>query len=173
MSTSPTPEEREAADKVAKQREQEEQSALPYKWTQTIQDIDITISVPANIKGRDAEVKITRTSLKVGIKGQEPFIDVRLFYLFLDTSPLCPSVETTERSSGGEEKQREERLTRTKGRAPSRHNSRRKHMDPRIDLLEPKRPINPPRQSEQNAMVGPRSDNSPQDRHVQNHTREQ
>lgn len=78
MSTSPTPEEREKKDKEARAKEAEEQAKLPYKWTQTIQDVDITISVPSNLKGRDIVVDMKKTSLKVGVKGQEPIIDVRL-----------------------------------------------------------------------------------------------
>lgn len=73
---SPTPEERAAQDKQAKAREEEEQSKLPYKWTQTIADLDVTAAVPASFKGKDFDVKITKTSLKAGIKGQEPIIEV-------------------------------------------------------------------------------------------------
>lgn len=73
--TSPTPEERERLDKEAKLKEDEEQSKLPYKWTQQINDVDITAPIPANIKGRDLDVKLTKTSLKAAIKGQEPIIE--------------------------------------------------------------------------------------------------
>ncbi|KAK3711726.1 hypothetical protein LTR37_009503 [Vermiconidia calcicola] len=73
--SSPTPEEREKLDKEAKQKEEEEQSKLPYKWTQQIGDLDLTAPIPGNIKGRDLDVKITKSSLKAGIKGQEPIID--------------------------------------------------------------------------------------------------
>ncbi|KAK3617379.1 hypothetical protein LTR56_025323 [Elasticomyces elasticus] len=72
---SPTPEEREKLDAAAKKKEHEEQSKLPYKWSQNIGDLDLTAPIPANIKGRDLDVKITKTSLKAGIKGQEPIID--------------------------------------------------------------------------------------------------
>lgn len=74
---SPPPEERERLDKEAKHKELEEQSKLPYRWTQTIGDVDLSAAIPANIKGRDLDVKITKTTLKAGIKGQEPIIDVR------------------------------------------------------------------------------------------------
>ena len=77
MSTSPTPEEREKKDAEAKAKEEEEQSKLPYKWTQTIGDLDITVPVPGNLKGRDFDVMISKTKLKVGVKGQTPIIDVR------------------------------------------------------------------------------------------------
>ncbi len=75
---SPTAEERKELDKAAKQKEQEEQAALPYKWTQQIGDLDLTAPIPGNLKGKDLDVKITKTTLKAGIKGQEPIIDVPL-----------------------------------------------------------------------------------------------
>ncbi|KAI1384206.1 nuclear movement protein [Hypoxylon trugodes] len=67
----PTPEQ-EAATRA---KEAEEQAALPYKWNQTIADLDINITVPGNLKGRDIIVEIKRQKLKAGIKGQEPVID--------------------------------------------------------------------------------------------------
>jgi hypothetical protein len=76
MASSPTPSEREATDKEAKAKEQAEQAALPYKWDQTIEDVDVTVPVPANIKGRDLNVVLTKTKLKVGLKGQEPILEV-------------------------------------------------------------------------------------------------
>ncbi len=76
MTGSPPPEEREKADAEAKAKEQAEQAALPYKWDQTIKDLDITITIDAKYKGKDLDVKISRNALKAGIKGQEPFIDV-------------------------------------------------------------------------------------------------
>ncbi|WPG98085.1 Hypothetical protein R9X50_00087100 [Acrodontium crateriforme] len=72
---SPTPEEREKLDKIAKAKEEEEQSKLPYKWTQTISDVDITVPIPGNLKGKDLDVKLSKNAIKAGIKGQEPFID--------------------------------------------------------------------------------------------------
>jgi len=75
MPDSPTPEERERADKDAKAKEDAEQAALPYKWTQTIKDADVTAPVPANIKGRDMDVVLTKTKIKVAVKGQEPIIE--------------------------------------------------------------------------------------------------
>lgn len=94
---SPSPEERERLDKEAKQREQEEQSKLPYKWTQTIGDVDLSAIIPANIKGKDLDVKITKTSLKAGIRGQEPIIDVGSMFIGIaqhraDTPPRALSL---------------------------------------------------------------------------------
>ncbi|KAF1838739.1 nuclear movement protein [Decorospora gaudefroyi] len=74
MSASPPPEEREKADADARAKEQAEQAALPYKWDQTIKDLDITITIDAKYKGKDLDVTISRNALKAGIKGHEPFI---------------------------------------------------------------------------------------------------
>lgn len=67
---------REREEKDRKAREDAEQGQLPYKWTQTIRDVDVTAAIPANIKGRDMEVTLTKTKIKVAIKGQEPIIEV-------------------------------------------------------------------------------------------------
>lgn len=80
MPDSPTPEEREQKDKEQKAKELAEQAALPYKWTQTIKDVDVTVPVAGNLKGRDLDVKFTKTNLKVAVKGQEPIIDVSKNY---------------------------------------------------------------------------------------------
>lgn len=76
MAGSPPPEEREKADAELKAKEAAEQAALPYKWTQTIKDVDVTISVDAKYKGRDLDIKFTKTTIKAGIKGQEPILEV-------------------------------------------------------------------------------------------------
>ena len=73
---SPTPSERERTNKAAKQKELEEQSQLPYQWTQTIADVDVTAAIPANLKGRDLDVQISKTKLRAGIKGQPAIIEV-------------------------------------------------------------------------------------------------
>ncbi|KAK0516837.1 hypothetical protein JMJ35_001440 [Cladonia borealis] len=75
MSTSPTPSEKEKKDKEDRAREVEEQAKLPYKWTQTIQDLDITVAVPGNLRGKDIVVEMKKAYLKVGVKGQDPVID--------------------------------------------------------------------------------------------------
>jgi HSP20 family molecular chaperone IbpA len=73
MSTSePTP----AEEAALRAKEKAEQDALPYKWTQTIGELDVSFSVPGNFKGRDIAVDIKKTSISAGIKGQEPIIKV-------------------------------------------------------------------------------------------------
>lgn len=69
---------REAEEKQRKAAEEAEQATLPYKWTQTIRDVDVTIPVSANLKGRDLDVVLKKDSIKVKVKGEngEVFIDV-------------------------------------------------------------------------------------------------
>ncbi|KAL8729995.1 MAG: hypothetical protein Q9166_004318, partial [cf. Caloplaca sp. 2 TL-2023] len=64
MSSSPTPSERERSDAEARTREKEEQAKLPYKWTQTIKDLDVAVPVAGNLRGKDIEVVMTKTKLK-------------------------------------------------------------------------------------------------------------
>jgi HSP20 family molecular chaperone IbpA len=74
---SPTPSERERKDAQDRKREEEEQATLPYKWTQTLTEADVTIPIAAGYKARDLIVEMKKTKLKVQIKGQDPIIDVR------------------------------------------------------------------------------------------------
>ncbi|KAI9743622.1 MAG: hypothetical protein M1818_002938 [Claussenomyces sp. TS43310] len=62
------------AEGAARVQEAEEQAALPYKWTQTIGDLDIATEVPGNLKSRDLIVEIKKNKLIIGIKGEEPIL---------------------------------------------------------------------------------------------------
>ncbi|KAI4160144.1 MAG: hypothetical protein LQ342_006002 [Letrouitia transgressa] len=73
--SSPTPSERSRADAAARAKQAEEQSRLPYKWTQTIRDVDVLVPVLPHLRGRDIDASITKTHLRIGIKGQPPVID--------------------------------------------------------------------------------------------------
>ncbi|OAR01168.1 hypothetical protein LLEC1_07673 [Akanthomyces lecanii] len=64
-----------AEDAASRAKELEEQAALPYKWTQTIGELDVTFTVPGNMKSRDLVVEIKKLKLTAGIKGQEPVIN--------------------------------------------------------------------------------------------------
>lgn len=75
--SSPTPSERARKDAEDRQREEEEQSKLPYRWTQTLEEADVNVPIPGNLKARDLIVELKKTHIKVAIKGQEPIIDVR------------------------------------------------------------------------------------------------
>ncbi len=86
-----SPEEREIRDKADRQREAEEQAgmavilvptfiylnylkALPYSWTQALQDVDIVVPVPKGTRGRDLLVVIAKMKLSVGLKGKDPIM---------------------------------------------------------------------------------------------------
>ena len=51
-----------------------------YKWTQTLQEIELRVVFKnvASIKSRDVNVVINKKTLKVGLKGQPPVIDGEL-----------------------------------------------------------------------------------------------
>ncbi|CAG8495066.1 13173_t:CDS:2, partial [Funneliformis caledonium] len=51
---------------------------LPYKWKQTLQDVDITVPVPKGTRAKDLKVDIKKKHLIVGLKGQTPIIEGEL-----------------------------------------------------------------------------------------------
>ncbi|WCJ26956.1 Nuclear migration protein nudC [Euphorbia peplus] len=50
-----------------------------HSWTQTIQELTVSIPVPPGTKSRDIICEIKKKSLKVGLKGQAPILDGELF----------------------------------------------------------------------------------------------
>ncbi|KAJ3191338.1 hypothetical protein HK101_007866 [Irineochytrium annulatum] len=56
----------------ARLREKAEQEALPYRWKQTLKDVDITCTVPSGTRGRDLSVVLKKKEISVGFKGKEP-----------------------------------------------------------------------------------------------------
>ncbi|KAJ1556036.1 hypothetical protein HK405_008442, partial [Cladochytrium tenue] len=72
-----TEEERAAKDRADKEREDREQAALPYKWRQTLVDVDVTVPIPKGTRARDLDVVLKKTEIKVGFKGKEPIFAVR------------------------------------------------------------------------------------------------
>jgi len=78
MSSSPSPEEREAKDKEDLAREAAEQAALPYTWKQELGEIDVTIPVPKGSRARDLSVVIQKKKISVGLKGKDPIMSGEL-----------------------------------------------------------------------------------------------
>lgn len=74
-SKSPTPSERERLDKEAKEREEQEQATLPYKWTQTLNEAEVSVPISGNLKSKDLIVELKKTHIKVAVRGQTPIID--------------------------------------------------------------------------------------------------
>ncbi|KAG0259634.1 hypothetical protein DFQ27_003960 [Actinomortierella ambigua] len=74
-----TPDQQKAHDVALRMKEEEEQAKLPYKWKQTLNDVDVTVLVPKGTRGKDLTIEIKKQSLKVGLKGQPLIIDGALF----------------------------------------------------------------------------------------------
>lgn len=55
-----------------------EQAALPYKWRQTLADVDITVPVPVGTRAKGLTVELKRSSISVGLKGQPPILSGKL-----------------------------------------------------------------------------------------------
>ncbi len=49
---------------------------VPYKWTQTLAEANLTVPVAPGTRARDINCKITATHLTLGLKGHPPIIDV-------------------------------------------------------------------------------------------------
>lgn len=49
-----------------------------YSWTQTLQEVSVTVPVPPGTKSRFIACDIKKNHLKVGLKGQPPIIDVSI-----------------------------------------------------------------------------------------------
>ncbi|KAK7207012.1 HSP20-like chaperone [Myxozyma melibiosi] len=74
QSDKPEQSKEELAAAIAK--EQMEQDALPYKWTQVLEELTVTVPVPPGTRSRDLSIKITRTHLLVSLKtNPTPLID--------------------------------------------------------------------------------------------------
>ncbi|KAK9462041.1 HSP20-like chaperone [Lipomyces oligophaga] len=69
-STEPTKEELAAA--LAKERA--EQDALPYKWSQVLEELTVIVPVPQGTRARDLSVVISPKKISVGLKGQDPVL---------------------------------------------------------------------------------------------------
>lgn len=157
----PTPAEtaaREQEEKDRKAREDAEQAQLPYKWTQTIRDVEVTIPVPGNLKGRDLDVVLAKDKIKVAVRGQEAIIEV--------SPPISNKYQTALQNA------RTNAYIKI-GPIPPPHPHRRILLDPRNHPNSTRqRNLHPPRQNQQDELVGARGDDSTQDRRGQDHARE-
>ncbi|PYI05731.1 nuclear movement protein nudC [Aspergillus sclerotiicarbonarius CBS 121057] len=66
---------RDEEEKARKAQEAAEQAQLPYRWTQTIRDVDVTIPVAGTLRGRDLDVVLTKTKIRVAVRGQDAIIE--------------------------------------------------------------------------------------------------
>lgn len=50
---------------------------MNYTWTQTLPEAVVTVRVPKGTRGKDVQVEIKTSHLKIGLKGQPLLVDVR------------------------------------------------------------------------------------------------
>lgn len=63
------PEEQHAYDEEVRAQEKLEQDALPYRWTQTLEHVELSLAVPQGTRAKQVQVLIKRTSLCIGWHG--------------------------------------------------------------------------------------------------------
>lgn len=61
-----TNDEQEVHDKQEKEREEREQAALPYRWTQDLATVTVNVDLTKGTRGKDLNVVIEKRKLKVG-----------------------------------------------------------------------------------------------------------
>lgn len=49
-----------------------------YSWTQSLQDLVVTVPIPAGVKAKFLTVDISKKALKVQVKGQDAVVDGEL-----------------------------------------------------------------------------------------------
>lgn len=63
-----SPSEREAYDRAKADHETAQQASLPYRWSQALDTIALTMPLPDSTRARDLDVILKRNALKVAIK---------------------------------------------------------------------------------------------------------
>ncbi|KAL2914777.1 hypothetical protein HK105_205708 [Polyrhizophydium stewartii] len=71
---------REELDREARAKEKAEQDALPYRWRQTLQDVDVTLPLPKGVRGKDLVVVFKQKYIKIALKSNaaEPLLEGEL-----------------------------------------------------------------------------------------------
>ncbi|XP_027332678.1 protein BOBBER 1-like isoform X1 [Abrus precatorius] len=87
--TTTTKKEKEVGAKEEKKKGQESTTIVPnkgngldlekYSWTQTLQEVNVSVPVPTGTKSRFVICEIKKNHLKVGLKGQPPIIDGEVY----------------------------------------------------------------------------------------------
>ena len=64
-----------------------------YSWTQSLQDLQVTVAVPAGTKAKLLTVDIKKKALKVQVKGADAKLDGELFQSVKLEDSLCADVK--------------------------------------------------------------------------------
>ncbi|KAI8617287.1 HSP20-like chaperone [Chytriomyces sp. MP71] len=70
-------EEQDRLDKAAREKEAAEQAALPYKWKQTLQEVEVRVALGKGVKGKDLDITIKKDHLRIAFKNKkdEPIVE--------------------------------------------------------------------------------------------------
>ncbi|KAI8616244.1 HSP20-like chaperone [Chytriomyces sp. MP71] len=70
-------EEQERLDKAASEKQAAEQAALPYKWKQTLQEVEVRVALGKGVKGKDLDIVIKKDHLRIAFKNKkdEPIVE--------------------------------------------------------------------------------------------------
>lgn len=63
-----SPQEKAIYDQRRAAKEASEQASLPYQWTQTLENVSVTVPLPLGTRGKDLDVDIKKKSLRVAFK---------------------------------------------------------------------------------------------------------
>lgn len=74
-----SPEEQRAHDAAEAQREKDEQAALPYRWMQGLDYVEVNIPVPEGTRSKQVEIALQRTRLRAAVHGNV-IVEVRHNY---------------------------------------------------------------------------------------------
>ncbi|KAK9845103.1 hypothetical protein WJX74_010649 [Apatococcus lobatus] len=66
------------AEKLApsKRHQYTYQGRTVYEWNQSLEEINLYIEVPPGVSAKQLEVQVTASQLKIGLKGNPPYLDL-------------------------------------------------------------------------------------------------
>lgn len=66
------------AEKLApsKRHQFTHQGRVIYEWNQSLEEVNLFIEVPPGVSAKQLEVEVTGSQLKIGLKGNPPYLDV-------------------------------------------------------------------------------------------------
>ncbi|WFD43582.1 hypothetical protein MPSI1_002245 [Malassezia psittaci] len=64
-----SPEKQKEYDVAQQLREKDEQSKLPYRWTQALDHVEVVVPVPEGTRGKQVQLTLQRTFLRLEVLG--------------------------------------------------------------------------------------------------------
>ncbi|WFC99495.1 helicase [Malassezia yamatoensis] len=64
-----SPEKQKEYDVAQKLREEDEQSKLPYRWTQALDHVEVVVPVPEGTRGKQVQLSLQRTRMRLEVHG--------------------------------------------------------------------------------------------------------